>query len=93
MLNQATGISCANPQGAFYVFPSCADLYGKRTPSGQTIESEMDYVDYLLKDEGVAVVPGSEFGLPGHYRISYAYAETALEEACKRIQRASANLT
>ncbi len=93
MLNQATGISCANPQGAFYVFPSCADLYGKRTPSGQTIESEMDYVDYLLKDEGVAVVPGSEFGLPGHYRISYAYAETALEEACRRIQRASANLT
>jgi aspartate aminotransferase len=92
MLNQAAGINCSNPQGAFYVFPSCAALVGMRTPSGQQITNEVDFCDYLLDARGVAVVPGSEFGSPWHFRISYAYAEAALEQACQRIQRACAEL-
>ncbi|MEM7405276.1 MAG: pyridoxal phosphate-dependent aminotransferase [Pseudomonadota bacterium] len=92
MLNQAHGIHCPNPNGAFYVFPSCAGLQGKRTPAGAVIASELDFCDYLLKDHGVAVVPGAEFGLPWHFRISYAYAQESLNTACERIQQASAEL-
>lgn len=93
MLNQATGIHCPNPQGAFYVFPSCLQLLGKTTPGGKVLKDEVDFCDFLLSEHAVAVVPGSEFGLPGHFRISYAYAETALEQACQRIQTACASLT
>lgn len=87
MLNQAKGISCPIPQGAFYVYPSCAELIGKATPSGKVIESDQDFVTELLEAEGVAVVHGSAFGLGPNFRISYATSDAALEEACQRIQR------
>jgi aspartate aminotransferase len=92
MLNQASGISCPKPEGAFYVYPSCAGTIGKTTPDGKVIETDEDFVTYLLESEGVAVVQGSAFGLAPHFRISYATSTEALEEACKRIQRACGNL-
>ena len=93
MLNQATGLSCATPEGAFYVYPSCAGLIGKQTPDGKTIETDGDFVTYLLESEGVAAVHGEAFGLSPHFRISYATSTEALEEACRRIQRACAALS
>ena len=87
MLNQANGISCPTPEGAFYVYPSCAGLIGKTAPSGKVIESDEDFVTELLESEGVAVVHGSAFGLGTNFRISYATSEKMLEEACHRIQR------
>jgi len=88
MLNQANGIHCPKPEGAFYVYPSCAGTIGRKTPSGTTLKSDEDFVTYLLESEGVAVVQGSAFGLAPHFRISYATSTEALEEACRRIQRA-----
>lgn len=93
MLNQASGIECATPEGAFYVYPSAAGCIGKKTPDGKVIESDLDFITYLLDTEGVAVVHGEAFGLSPHFRISYATAKATLEEACQRIQRACANLT
>jgi aspartate aminotransferase len=90
MLNQATGITCAKPEGAFYVYPSCAGLIGKTAPSGHVIETDEDFVKELLETEGVAVVQGSAFGLAPHFRISYATSEAVLEDACTRIQRFAA---
>ncbi len=87
MLNQAKGIHCPAPEGAFYVYPSCAGMIGKTAPSGKVIESDVDFVSELLEAEGVAVVQGSAFGLGPNFRISYATSEALLEEACKRIQR------
>ncbi|MEH0291893.1 pyridoxal phosphate-dependent aminotransferase [Agrobacterium sp. CCNWLW71] len=87
MLNQAKGINCPAPEGAFYVYPSCAGMIGKTAPSGNVIESDVDFVSELLEAEGVAVVQGSAFGLGPNFRISYATSEALLEEACKRIQR------
>jgi aspartate aminotransferase len=87
MLNQAKGITCPSPEGAFYVYPSCAGLIGKTAPSGKVIETDEDFVTELLETEGVAVVHGSAFGLGPNFRISYATSEELLEEACKRIQR------
>jgi aspartate aminotransferase len=92
MLNQSTGIRCARPEGAFYVFPSCAGTIGKTTQTGKTIASDEDFVTALLEEEGVAVVQGSAFGLAPHFRISYATATDVLEEACTRIQRFCAAL-
>ncbi len=92
MLNQAKGITCPTPEGAFYVYPSCAGTIGKTSPSGKVITSDDDFVTELLEVEGVAVVQGSAFGLAPHFRISYATATSALEEACKRIQRFCGNL-
>ncbi|MEJ8472626.1 pyridoxal phosphate-dependent aminotransferase [Roseibium algae] len=92
MLNQANGISCPNPEGAFYVFPSCAGTIGKTAPSGNVIKTDEDFVTELLETEGVAVVQGSAFGLGPNFRISYATATEALEEACTRIQRFCGNL-
>ncbi len=92
MLNQARGIECPVPEGAFYVYPSCADLLGKKLPSGKVIETDEDFVTGLLEAEGVAVVHGSAFGLGPNFRISYATSEDLLEEACKRIQRFCAEL-
>ncbi len=92
MLNQAKGINCPTPEGAFYVYPSCAGTIGKTSPSGNVIKSDDDFVTELLEVEGVAVVQGSAFGLAPHFRISYATATSALEEACKRIQRFCGNL-
>jgi aspartate aminotransferase len=93
MLNQASGIQCPTPKGAFYVYPSCAGLIGKTSPSGKVIQSDEDFVTELLEVEGVAVVHGSAFGLGPNFRISYATSEKVLEDACSRIQRFCASLT
>ncbi|MFE1598268.1 pyridoxal phosphate-dependent aminotransferase [Methylobacterium sp. ID0610] len=87
MLNQTNGLRCPTPEGAFYVYPSCADLIGRRTPDGKVIETDEDFVTALLEAEGVAAVHGSAFGLGPNLRISYATSNAALEEACTRIQR------
>jgi aspartate aminotransferase len=92
MLNQATGIDCPRPEGAFYVYPSCAGTIGKTAPSGKVIENDEDFVTELLEAEGVAVVQGSAFGLGPAFRISYATKTSDLEDACKRIQRFCGNL-
>ncbi|HEV2302217.1 MAG TPA: pyridoxal phosphate-dependent aminotransferase [Stellaceae bacterium] len=88
MLNRVPGLFCPTPEGAFYVYPSCAGLIGKRTPEGEVIESDEDFVRYLLAAENVAVVHGSAFGLAPHFRISYATSTEVLREACTRIERA-----
>jgi aspartate aminotransferase len=92
MLNQATGIRCAVPEGAFYVYPSIEGLIGKTTEGGVTIDSDDTFAAELLDAEGVAVVQGSAFGLSPYFRISYATSETVLEEGCRRIQRFCAGL-
>ncbi|MGZ5917289.1 MAG: pyridoxal phosphate-dependent aminotransferase [Methyloceanibacter sp.] len=92
MLNQAKGLTCPKPEGAFYVYPSCAGCIGKTTPKGQTIGSDEDFATALLQEEGVAVVHGAAFGLSPFFRISYATGQEALEEACRRIQRFCAGL-
>ena len=91
MLNQANGLTCPTPEGAFYVYPSCAGLIGKTAPSGNVIRTDEDFVTELLETEGVAVVHGSAFGLGPNFRISYATSDAALEEACTRIQRFCGN--
>jgi aspartate aminotransferase len=93
MLNQAKGLTCPTPEGAFYVYPSCAGAIGKSTPKGQKIGSDEDFATALLQEEGVAVVHGAAFGLSPFFRISYATGAEALEEACRRIQRFCASLT
>ncbi|OKL45627.1 pyridoxal phosphate-dependent aminotransferase [Pseudovibrio exalbescens] len=92
LLNQAEGLSCPVPEGAFYVFPSCAGVIGKTSPSGKVLETDLDFASELLETEGVAVVPGSAFGLGPNFRVSYATSTEALTEACKRIQRFCAAL-
>lgn len=92
MLNEAEGLECKTPEGAFYVYPSCAGVIGKSTPDGKAIETDEDFVTYLLEAEGVAAVHGEAFGLSPHFRVSYATSNEALIEACKRIQRACAAL-
>ena len=92
MLNQAPGINCHTPEGAFYVYPSVAGCIGKSTPSGKVIENDEDFVSELLGAEGVAAVHGAAFGLEPHFRISYATATEVLEDACARIQRFCASL-
>ena len=93
MLNEAKGLRCPVPEGAFYVFPSCAGTIGKKTPQGKVIETDTDFVTYLLESVGVAVVQGSAFGLAPYFRISYATSTEALKDACTRIQKACAALT
>ena len=93
MLNQATGLSCETPEGAFYVYPSVKPLLGKKTSSGKVIENDEDFVVELLDAEGVAAVHGAAFGLSPHFRISYAVATDVLEDACNRIQRFCSSLT
>ncbi len=92
MLNQAKGIKCATPEGAFYVYPSCAGLMGKTAPSGKVLETDEDFVSELLATEGVAAVHGAAFGTSPYFRISYATATSKLEDACQRIQRFCGNL-
>ena len=92
LLNQAEGLSCAKPEGAFYVYPSCSGVIGKTTPDGQTINTDGDFVTYLLESQGVAAVQGEAFGLSPHFRVSYATSTELLEEACERIQKACAAL-
>jgi aspartate aminotransferase len=93
MLNQAKGISCPKPEGAFYVYPSCAGTIGKTTRAGKTIGNDEAFATALLEEEGVAVVHGAAFGLSPFFRISYATGIQALEEACHRIQRFCGNLS
>ena len=93
MLNQARGITCATPEGAFYVYPSCAGAIGKTAPSGNVIGNDEDFVTELLATEGVAAVHGAAFGTSPCFRISYATATDVLEDACQRIQRFCGNLT
>jgi len=92
MLNQATGIRCPNPEGAFYVYPSIEGLIGKTTKAGVIIDGDETFTTELLNAEGVAVVQGTAFGLSPYFRISYATSEKVLEEACGRIQRFCASL-
>ena len=87
MLNQAKGLNCLKPEGAFYVYPICKGAIGKTAPSGKRIDSDEDFVTELLEAEGVAVVHGTAFGLGPAFRISYATKTADLEEACHRIQR------
>src|ERR1700758_3717439 len=92
MLNQARGIQCPKPEGAFYVYPSCAGTIGKTAPTGKKLATDEDFVTELLEAEGVAVVQGTPFGVGQSFRVSYATATSALEEACTRIQRFCGNL-
>jgi aspartate aminotransferase len=87
MLNQARGLHCPTPEGAFYVYPSCEGLLGKQAPSGKAISNDEDFAVELLETEGVSVVFGAAFGLSPFFRISYATSNAALEDACSRIQR------
>jgi len=84
-LNAIDGIDCRTPEGAFYTFAGCEGLIGRTTPSGERIETDADFTDYLLEEANVAVVPGSAFGLSPYFRISYATSEAELEEALRRI--------
>lgn len=92
MLNQASGLVCPTPEGAFYVYPSCEALIGRTAPSGRVIGSDKDFANELLESEGVAVVFGEAFGLSPFFRISYATSEKVLEDACGRIQRFCASV-
>jgi aspartate aminotransferase len=87
MLNQSKYLKCPMPEGAFYVYPSCAEAIGKTAPSGKVLKTDEDFVSELLETEGVAAVHGSAFGLGPNFRISYATSNAALEDACNRIQR------
>jgi len=91
-LNKAEGLQCDTPEGAFYVYPSCAGAMGKTAPSGKRIETDADFAAELLSTEKVAVVHGEAFGLSPAFRISYATSTEALEAAMARIRRFCANL-
>jgi aspartate aminotransferase len=93
LLNEVPGIRCATPQGAFYVYPSCAGVIGRKTPGGKMIASDEDFAKYLLESEGVAVVHGAGFGLSPYIRISYATSIEELEAAGARIKKACGKLT
>lgn len=91
-LNSIDGLQCSMPDGAFYVYPSCAGVIGKKTPDGTLIETDSDYVTYLLEAAGVACVQGTAFGLSPYFRISYATSDTLLDDALNRIERATIKL-
>ncbi|MDE2363168.1 MAG: pyridoxal phosphate-dependent aminotransferase [Hyphomicrobiales bacterium] len=93
MLNQAKYLKCPSPEGAFYVFPSCAQAIGRKTPDGKVLETDQDFVTALLESESVATVQGSAFGTAPNFRISYSTSNAVLEDACARIQRFCASLT
>jgi len=92
MLNQAKGIKCPKPEGAFYVYPSVAGCLGKTTPKGRKVTTDEEFAIALLEEEGVAAVHGAAFAMSPFIRISYATSTEALEDACKRIQRFCGNL-
>ena len=92
MLNQAKFLKCPTPEGAFYVFPSCAEAIGRKTPEGKKIETDTDFVTALLEAQGVAVVQGSAFGTGPNFRVSYAASALVLEQACNKIQAFCASL-
>ena len=92
LLNQIDGLSCLTPQGAFYVYPSCAGVIGRVTPDGQKISNDEDFMSYLLESEGIAGVHGAAFGLSPYFRLSYATSDEILKDACARIKRACEQL-
>jgi aspartate aminotransferase len=92
MLNDAPGLDCPTPEGAFYVYPDASGCMGKTTPDGMLIDSDSALIDYFVESARVAAVPGHAFGLSPAFRISYATSLEILEEACRRIQRACAAL-
>ena len=92
LLNQIDGLSCLTPQGAFYVYPSCAGVIGKETPEGKKISNDEDFMSYLLESEGIAGVHGAAFGLSPYFRLSYATSDEILKDACARIKRACEQL-
>ena len=92
MLRQIHGMKCLKPEGAFYLFPSCHAFFGKKRPDNKIIEDSEDFAAYLLEFAEVAVVPGSAFGLEGHFRISYATSKALLHSACRRIEAACEKL-
>ncbi|MFA4994822.1 MAG: pyridoxal phosphate-dependent aminotransferase [Bdellovibrionales bacterium] len=92
-INKIRGLSCTKPEGAFYVYPSCAEFIGSKTQNGKVIANDGDFAAYLIESEGVAVVPGAGFGLSPAFRISYATSAETLREACKRIKRACEKLS
>ena len=92
LLNQVEGLSCLTPEGAFYVYPSCAGIIGKETPEGKKITSDEDFMTYLLESEGIAGVHGAAFGLSPYFRLSYATNDEILKDACSRIKRACEKL-
>jgi len=92
MLNQTNELQCPTPEGAFYVYPSCAGAIGRTSAGGKQIATDSDFVAALLEEEGVAVVQGTAFGLEPFFRVSYAIGNEVLEQACQRIQRFCANL-
>jgi len=91
-LNQIDGINCSIPPGAFYVYPSCEGIIGKKTSAGNTINTDEDFMNFLLESEGMAGVHGEAFGLSPYFRLSYATDEKTLADACNRIERACNNL-
>jgi aspartate aminotransferase len=93
MLNRAPGLVCPTPEGAFYVYPSCEALIGRRTPGGAVVATDEDFARELLETEGVAVVHGAAFGTSPCFRISYATSTEMLEDACTRIRRFCSRLT
>jgi len=93
MMNKAEGLTCAAPEGAFYVFASCAGVIGKKTPEGKLLENDADFAAYLLEKHAIVVVPGVEFGLSPYFRVSYALSKETLTTACARIQNACRELT
>lgn len=93
MLNQTAGITCRSPEGAFYVYPNCAGWIGKKTPAGQTLETDRDVVMYLMDSHGVATVHGEAYGLSPHFRISIAASMDDIRRGCERIQQAAGELT
>jgi aspartate aminotransferase len=92
-LNEVPRLSCLTPEGAFYVYPSCAGVVGRKTPDGTVIEDSEGFATYLLESVGVAVVQGTAFGLDPHFRISYATSDVVLAEACARIRKATEAIT
>ena len=91
-MNGIDGVTCTTPDGAFYAFPTCEGLVGRRTPAGKAIATDMELCMYFLEEAGVAVVPGAAFGLPGHFRISYAAADAMVDEGMNRLKDACAKL-
>jgi aspartate aminotransferase len=87
-LNAIPGLSCIVPDGAFYLYPSCAGVIGKKTPEGKVIENDLDFVLYLLDGVGVAALQGAAYGLSPYFRISFATSMQVIEDACDRIERA-----
>lgn len=92
LLNAIPGISTLVPDGAFYLYPGCAGMIGRKTPDGKTIANDLDFVLYLL-DSGVAAIHGSAYGLSPYFRLSIATSTKLVEEACRRIEKACAALS